>query len=211
MNVLPFVNGFSIGAGLIIAIGAQNAYVLKHGILRRHALMVALICMSCDTLLILLGAGGVGSLLGQNSHVAMGAAIGGGLFLLFYGYRSFASALKPKLAGLNEREVGQSERGRVILETLAVTLLNPHVYLDTVVLFGGVSAQYPGAERVWFALGGISASIVWFSALSLGARALAPWLRRPKVWQGIEFAIGCMMFVMGGGLLIHASTYWNGG
>ena len=146
-----------------------------------------------------------------RSLVLVGAAIAGGLFLLLYGGRSFASALKPKRVGLDERDVGQGERGRVVLETLAVTLLNPHVYLDTVVLFGGVSAQYPAAERVGFALGGISASIAWFSALSLGARALAPWLRRPKVWQAIEFAIGCMMFVMGSGLLIHARTYWKGG
>ncbi|HYO54814.1 LysE/ArgO family amino acid transporter [Archangium sp.] len=209
MNLLPFVNGFSICAGLIIAIGGQNAYVLKHGILRRHALLVALICMFCDVLLISLGAGGLGSLLGQNRYVAMGAAILGGIFLLFYGYRSFASALKPKAAGLNESEGDENGRRRVVLETLAVTLLNPHVYLDTVVLFGGVSAQYAVADRVWFTLGGISASVTWFSALSLGARALAPWLRQPKVWRVLEFAIGCVMCLIGSGLLIHSRAYWN--
>jgi L-lysine exporter family protein LysE/ArgO len=191
----PALQGFGLGAGLIIAIGAQNAYVLRQGIRREHVLLIATLCFLCDATLIAAGAAGFGRLVSSMPELERIAAWGGAAFLAAYGARAFYSALRP-----GRLEVGEEEprAGGSALEaagiTLALSLLNPHVYLDTVVLLGSIAGQFEPEHRVWFAVGAMGASGVWFYGLGLGARWLAPLFRRPVAWRVLDLGIGCVMW-----------------
>lgn len=189
-------SGFGFGASLIIAIGAQNAFVLRQGLMRRYVFEVALTCALVDATLISAGAGGVGALIAAHPTVTAVAAWGGVIFLGFYGARSFYAALKP--GALRAEQAGaepdEASRGAVIAATLAVSLLNPHVYLDTVVLLGSVSAQYGGDVRAFFAIGAMCASFVWFFSIAYGARLLAPLFARPVAWRVLDVIVGCVMW-----------------
>lgn len=180
----PFLQGAGVGAGLIIAIGAQNAFVLSQGVRRSYPLLIALICWWCDCVLILAGMAGLGKAVSTHPQWMRLAAWGGAAFLLVYGFRSMQAAL----AGGRLETGGPSviTARAAVLTTLAVTLLNPHVYLDTVVLLGSLSGQFAGAGRYAFAAGAITASFVWFFSLSLGARLLAPLFRRPAAWRVLD-------------------------
>lgn len=195
-----FLRGLGLGAGLIIAIGAQNAFVLRQGLRREHRFPVALICTLCDAALIALGAAGFGSLIAHNPLWIRLAAWAGALFLFFYGARAFRSAWKP--TGLDTAEAPPASVGTVLVTLLALSLLNPHVYLDTVVLVGGLSAQYPPHPRVFFALGAMTASLLWFFSLAFGASALAPLFRRPLAWRILDTVIGLVMWSIALGLLL---------
>ncbi len=191
-----YLNGFFVGASLIIAIGAQNAFVLGQSLKREHTLSVALICMSCDALLILAGIFGLAVLL-EHSTLAMQLARWGGVaFLVAYALLALHSALFPR--ALSAAQPPARSHRAVILATLAVTLLNPHVYLDTVVLIGAVGAQQqsPGL----FALGAVSASMLWFSSLALAGSRLSPWLARPGTWRLIDGVVAVMMLSVAWGL-----------
>ncbi|MBD2838031.1 amino acid transporter [Pseudomonas sp. JM0905a] len=188
-----YLNGLLMAAGLIIAIGAQNAFVLAQSLRREHHLPVAALCVLCDALLVSAGVFGLATLLAQNPLLLAIARWGGVAFLLWYGIQALRRAISPSVLDQSS-EAGPRSRRAVLLAALAVTLLNPHVYLDTVLLIGSLGAQQtvPGA----YALGAASASLVWFFALALGAAWLAPWLARPATWRLLDLAVAMMMFGM---------------
>lgn len=188
----PFFQGAGIGAGLIIAIGGQNAFVLSQGIRGRYPILIPLICWICDIVLILAGTAGLGRLVAQSSRGMRLAAWGGALFLVVYGFRSLQSAI---VGGQLEGDAAAvSSLQSAVLTTLAVTLLNPHVYIDTVLLLGSLSGQYADAGRYFFAAGAIFSSFAWFFALSLGARFLAPCFRRPMAWRVLDSTVCLTMW-----------------
>lgn len=191
--MIAFLQGMGTGAGLIIAIGAQNAHVLAQGVRREHNWLVAAVCSFCDAALIFLGAAGVGTLVAQNPLLRDMAGYGGAVFLFLYGCRALRSAYGGGVLQADERLAGQT-RLAVLVATLAVTLLNPHVYLDTVLLIGSLGAQQaaPGA----YAMGAASASLIWFFTLAFGAAWLAPWLARPATWRLVDLMVAVMMLGM---------------
>ena len=171
-----YLNGLLVAFGLIMAIGTQNAFVLAQSLRREHHLPVAAFCVVCDALLVAAGVFGLATILAQNPVLLSVARWGGAVFLLWYG----TQALRRAFANSSlEQSAGQTARSlkAVMLSALAVTLLNPHVYLDTVLLIGSLGAQQsvPGA----YVIGAASASLLWFFTLALGAAWLAPWLARP--------------------------------
>jgi len=188
--------GLALSATLIIAIGAQNAFVLRQGLARNHTFAVALTCVLCDVALIAAGAIGFGGLVGRFPSIASIAAWGGAAFLGVYGAVSLRSALRPHT--LRAEEPGAhgplTTTTAAVGATLAISLLNPHVYLDTVVLLGSVAAQYPPATRVWFTLGAMTASAVWFFGLAYGARLLEPLFAKPTAWRVLDAAIAGIMW-----------------
>ncbi len=199
-----FLAGLGIGASLIIAIGAQNAFVLRQGLRREHVAAVVAVCVLVDWVLIAAGALGFGSLVRAFPLVTSLAAWGGAIFLFGYGAMSLRSAAHP--VALSAETDGASPAlattKAAVLAALAVSLLNPHVYLDTVVLLGSVAAQYAGVLRAWFTAGAWVASLAWFSALGFGARLLAPLFERPSAWRVLDIAIGVIMWWIAIGLVL---------
>ena len=181
---------------MIIPIGAQNAYVLNQGIKRNHHLTTATICSVLDMIFISLGIFGGGAILSQNEILLTSVTLGGIAFLSFYGQLSLKSAFKPESESESKGEIVARGRRTVILGALAVTVLNPHLYLDTVVILGSIGGQFEGHDRIAFALGTIMASFVWFYTLSIGAAKLGPTLSQPKVKKTIDIAIAMMMFTI---------------
>ena len=206
MHVSPFISGAALGASLIIAIGAQNAFVLQQGIRRQHVFVVAAICAILDAILIALGAAGFGAVVSGSPVLASAAAWGGALFLFAYGARSFLAARRDDVLEVDALASGEQPLWTAVTLTLAVTLLNPHVYLDTVVLLGSVASRYPGAERVAFAAGAMSASAVWFFSLAYGAGRLAPLFSRPRAWQVLHLGIGAVMWWIAASLVLGQLT-----
>ena len=198
---VTLAKGFVIGAGLIMPIGAQNAYVLNQGIKRNHHILAASICIICDFILMSLGVFGGGALLGAHPVIASAITVLGVAFLLFYGamfFKSFYFSSNDQMA----KEMSPATRKTVIFTTLAVTLLNPHVYLDTVVLIGSISGQFSEAERIFFLFGTLLASLTWFFVLSLGAAKMSPWLSTPKVQRGINLIVALIMWAIAASLLV---------
>jgi len=195
------LQGFGLGASLIIAIGAQNAFVLRQGIKKQHVFVIACVCTLCDALLIVLGVGGFGSLIAGVPLLTIVATWGGAAFLLFYGLRSFRSAFHPTVLS-NDTVGAQPMRLRnTILTVLALSLLNPHVYLDTVVLLGSIGAHYLAGARISFAIGAMLASFAWFFSLAYGAAWLAPLFKRPIAWRVLDAMVGCIMWAIAASLL----------
>lgn len=192
--------GFSLGAGLIVAIGAQNAFVLRQGLVRRHVLPLVLFCALSDALLIAAGAAGFGSLVAASPLLLKLAAFGGAAFLAAYGLRALRNALKPQVLAAAAAET--VSLGKALATVAAFTFLNPHVYLDTVVLVGGIAGRYPADQRLWFAGGAMTASLVWFAALGYGARLLAPLFARAVAWRILDTLIAAIMLTLAGGLLL---------
>lgn len=193
-----YSNGLLVAIGLIMAIGAQNAFILAQSLRREHHIPAALVCIVCDALLVSAGVFGLATLLTQ-SPVLLGIARWGGVaFLLWYGCQALLRAMRPQALHEAANQTPRSLRA-VLLATLAVTLLNPHVYLDTVLLIGSLGSQQavPGA----YAAGAASASLLWFSALALGAAWLAPWLARPLTWRLIDVGVALMMFIVAAQLI----------
>ena len=190
--LVPFIQGAGVGGGLIVAIGAQNAFVLSQGVRRNYPLQIAMLCGFCDALLILIGVSGVGNLVASNPLLGEIAAWGGALFLLWYGLRSLQSAVRG--GGLETGTAAAPSLRAVLGTTLAVTLLNPHVYLDTLVLLGGISGQFPPHERYLFGAGAMTASFAWFFTLSLGAGLLAPLFLRPLAWRILDTLVFLTMW-----------------
>lgn len=184
-----YLNGLFVSASLIIAIGAQNAFVLGQSLKREHHYSVALLCMTCDAILILAGIFGLAVLL-EHSTLAMQVARWGGVaFLVGYALLALRRALMPRVLHAGSQTV--RSRRAVLMSTLAVTLLNPHVYLDTVVLIGAVGAQQ--RSPILFALGAVSASVLWFTTLAVAGARLSPWLARPGTWRLIDAVVAVMM------------------
>ncbi|WP_024682480.1 LysE/ArgO family amino acid transporter [Pseudomonas syringae] len=186
-----YFNGLLIAAGLIMAIGTQNAFVLAQGLRREHHVPVAMLCVVCDAILVAAGVFGLANVLAQNPTLLAVARWGGVIFLTWYGLQAVRRACSLQSLE-HSAAVGTRSRRTVLLSALAVTLLNPHVYLDTVLLIGSLGAQQsvPGA----YVAGAASASLLWFSALAIGAAWLAPWLARPATWRMLDVMIAVMMF-----------------
>nr|WP_321458023.1 LysE/ArgO family amino acid transporter [uncultured Cohaesibacter sp.] len=198
----PLLQGFLLGASLIIAIGAQNAFVLRLGLQRLHVLPVVLICSFSDALLIGAGVAGMGTLVRQNPVLLTIVTWGGFAFLAVYGLQAFIRAFKS--SGMHVGKGENTSLKKAILTVLAFTYLNPHVYLDTVMLVGSLSARWPGSQQLLFALGAIAASFAWFFALGYGARILSPLFERAIAWRILDFTIGIIMWVLAVSL-IHGS------
>jgi L-lysine exporter family protein LysE/ArgO len=190
--ISAFFHGFSFGATLIIAIGAQNAFVIRNGLTKKHLFLTAILCSSIDAVLILLGVFGFGTFIGQYPAWLLWANYLAILFLLAYGVLSLWAALKPK--DKIDENTSISSMKKVILSILAFSLLNPHVYLDTVILLGSIAAQEEPSMQSSFALGAICASFTWFFSLSYGASFCARWLRKPGTQRALDFAITLIMW-----------------
>ncbi len=194
------LTGFALGGTLIIAIGAQNAFVLRQGLRREHVGPIVAFCAGADALLMAAGVAGLGALIGERPALAWALTAGGAAFLTVYGLRALWRARRP--AAL--QAAGEAPRlslAAALAQTAAFTLLNPHVYLDTVLLVGAVGSQQPLAARPAFVGGAALASFVWFGALGYGARGLAPLFARPRAWQVLDAVIGATMLGIAGLLL----------
>jgi len=198
-----FVQGLVLSFGLIVAIGAQNAFVLRQGLRREHVGSVVLFCAVTDAVLIAAGVLGMAQALRQNPGLARVLAMAGALFLAVYGWQALRRA--RQVHQLNAATGGAGlRRSAAVAQAAAFTLLNPHVYLDTVLLVGSIGAQQPATLRGWFIAGASSASLFWFALLGFGARWLAPWFGRPRSWQALDGLIGVTMFVLSALLVRHA-------
>ena len=200
--LISFLVGFALSASLIVAIGAQNLFVLRQGLKREHVGVIVLFCGLSDAVLILAGVSGMGTLLTALPQVSLGFSLGGAVFLAWYGIKSLQRAKSQDSMTIGAGQPISLTRALAIIA--AFTWLNPHVYLDTVLLMGTASTAQPLALRPLFAAGAASASFLWFAALGYGARLLQPIFTRPKAWQILDFFIGCTM------LLLAAFLFWQG-
>jgi len=204
-----FAQGLLLSLGLIVAIGAQNAFVLRQGLRREHVGSVVAFCAVADAVLITAGVFGMAQALGDRPMLARGLALGGAVFLAVYGWRALQRA--RQISKLDVTASGQGlSRGAALAQAAAFTLLNPHVYLDTVLLVGSIGAQQPAPLQGWFAAGASTASLLWFSALGFGARWLAPWFARPRAWQVLDALIGMTMWVLSALLVRHVVNGLSG-
>jgi len=197
--VPPFLRGLTLGLSLIVAIGPQNAFVLRQGLTRQHAYLAALVCSLADTGLIAFGVLGVGALLARNPALTALGTLAGTAFLVWYGWRSFQSARKPGVLETTGQSV--TSPGQVLTTAAAFSLLNPHALLDTVVLIGGSSAGLSADGRWGFLAGTVLASWLWFFGLALAGRQLAPVMQSPRAWQVLDVLIGVMMWAIAAGLV----------
>lgn len=190
-----FVQGLAVGFGLIVAIGAQNAFVLRQGLRREHVGSVVLFCAITDGVLIAAGVLGMAQVLGAHPGFARTLALAGAVFLAAYGWQALRRSQQS--SQLSAQEGGAKKRlAGVLAQAAAFTLLNPHVYLDSVLLLGSIGAQQPVSLRPWFVAGASFASLSWFGTLGFGARWLAPWFAKPKAWQMLDGLIGLTMWVL---------------
>ena len=194
--------GFALGLSLILAIGAQNAFVLRQGLMGRHVLTVVLACAISDALLITAGVAGFGALAEVAPWIAPAMRWGGVAFLAAYGATAFRSAWRGGGA-LRAAEGAGASLGATLATCLALTWLNPHVYLDTVVLLGSVASAQDGS-RLAFGVGAVAASFAFFLALGYGARALRPLFARPGAWRALDAGVGAVMWA------IAARLAWGG-
>lgn len=196
-----FLAGFALSFSLILAIGAQNAFVLRQGLRREHVVLCVVICACSDAILIAFGVTSFGVLNAQMPWLGPVMRYGGALFLLIYGMISFRSALTSTQA-LDVEGQARSDWRKVAATLLAITWLNPHVYLDTVILLGSIAAQY-GAQRSLFGAGAILGSFVFFILLGFGARLLAPLFARPKAWRWLDGLVGATMWLIALSLILN--------
>lgn len=194
-HLAAFLEGLAIGAALIIAIGAQNAFVLKQGILRNHVFIIALICALIDSTLIIVGVSGLGLIFATNKIWLSCAKWGGAAFLVYYGFKLFKAVFENESLKISQDNKAPSLKVTVIT-LLALSLLNPHVYLDTVVLLGSIGAQFASAQRPFFIIGAVVSSFTWFFSLSYGAKYLIPFFQRPLSWKILDFIAGIVMWAI---------------
>lgn len=199
-DLLALVAGLGTGLSLIVAIGAQNAFVLRQGLRREHVPAIVAVCAVSDLVLIALGVAGLGALVSSRPGMLHGIALVGAAFLLCYGLLAARRALRPKsleAAGDTDAETdARAGRRRSVLTCVGLTWLNPHVYLDTVLLLGSIAAGY-GTHRWMFAVGAGTASVLWFAGLGFGARFARPVFSRPGAWRVLDSAIAVTMIVIG--------------
>jgi L-lysine exporter family protein LysE/ArgO len=195
------VSGFLVGLSLILAIGAQNAFVLRQGLRHEHVGAVVLACGLSDAVLMTAGVLGFGALSEAMPWLGNAMRLGGAAFLIVYGALRFRAALRGG-AALMPTDATAAPLGRVLATCLLLTWANPHVYLDTLVLVGALSAQYEPYSG-YFGLGAVTASFTFFAALGYGARLLAPVFARPASWVGLEVVVGCTMWAIAAGLLLR--------
>lgn len=197
-----FIQGLVLSLGLIVAIGAQNAFVLRQGLRREHVGSIVLFCALADALLITAGVMGMARALGESPVLARALALAGAVFLTLYGWRALQRARHASRLTAADGGAGLT-RGAALAQAAAFTLLNPHVYLDTVLLVGSIGAQQPAGMQPWFIAGASAASLGWFTSLGFGARWLASWFARPRAWQVLDALIGLTMWVLAALLVRH--------
>jgi L-lysine exporter family protein LysE/ArgO len=205
MSWSAFTTGFALCATLIIAIGAQNAFVLRQGIRKEHVAPVVLFCALADLVLIGAGVAGLGRVLGDTPRLVGALTTCGSAFLVWYGVRALRRALEPQAlqaaAGTKQLSLGDA-----IAQAAGFTLLNPHVYLDTVLLMGSIGTRQPPQLRAWFVGGAACASGMWFTALGFGARLLAPIFARPRAWQVLDTVVGLTMLALACALISRGAA-----
>lgn len=195
-TMVEFISkGVLVSASLILAIGSQNAFVLKQGLLKEHIFYVCFLCFICDVILMSIGVFGLGDSIQSSPLLTNIFAIAGICFLLFYGINSFINSYKGMncLTITNQAAYNSQQLTKVIATTLAVSLLNPHVYLDTVIIIGSFSATMNTGEKSFFLIGALIASFIWFFSLGYGSRLLIPLFKRNTTWQVFDFIVGIIM------------------
>jgi L-lysine exporter family protein LysE/ArgO len=198
----PFASGFFLSAALIMALGAQNLFVLRQGLRREHVGVIVLFCGFADALLIAAGVGGVGAFLAAVPQLTTALAFGGAAFLVWYGVKALR-----RTAAADAMVIGDAERmtlGRALTATAAFTFLNPHVYLDTVLLMGAAGSSLPVGVRPIFVAGAATASFTWFAALGYGARLLKSVFVRPVAWRMLDAFVGVVMLALAASLIGRA-------
>ena len=200
--LITVLAGLGFGLSLIVAIGAQNAFVLRQGLRREHVLAVVLVCALSDAVLILAGIAGAGAVIHAAPVVLTVVRYAGAAFLLVYGLFAARRALRPAALTADGPAVRTSLTA-TLGTVLALTWLNPHVYLDTVVLLGSIANTH-GADRWWFGLGAMLGSVVWFTALGYGARLLQPVFARPAAWRVLDAIIAVVMVALAVSLVVGA-------
>ncbi len=201
MYITALVNGSLLGGALIIAIGAQNMFVIRQGLARDQVFAVAFVASLIDASLIVFGALGLGSLIAAFPLAITVATVGGAGFLFVYGSLSLYRVFWPAREKALEQEPSVSSLKRAIMMTVAFSLLNPHVYLDTVILLGGIAASYPFETRLYFVIGAVVTSFVWFFLIAYGARILAPLMQHPMGARGLDLLVAVMMYIVAAGLV----------
>ena len=189
--MIAFFPGLLTGLSLIIAIGAQNAFVIRQGLTKKHVFLVVAICAISDALLILLGVAGLGALISGLPWLLEVIRWFGVAYLTWFGIRSIRSAFKTQTLDASGAQSASAKT--VVLSVLGFTFLNPHVYLDTVILLGSIGNQF-GQDKWWFALGGAVASILWFSSIGFGAKAASRFMSKPIFWKVLDSVIAAVMF-----------------
>ena len=200
-----FIQGLALSFGLIVAVGAQNAFVLRQGLRREFIGSVVVFCSTTDALLIAAGVLGMAQALKLNPAVATALTLAGMVFLIVYGWQALRRAWTT--GGLHANsDTGKLSRMAVIAQAAAFTFLNPHVYLDTVLLIGSVGAQHPAPLQWAFIAGACSASVLWFGGLGFGARWLAPVFAKPRAWQVLDVVIAVVMWGLASSLFLRIIT-----
>ncbi|MFW8591927.1 LysE/ArgO family amino acid transporter [Glaciecola sp. 2405UD65-10] len=201
MDYSVFFTGFTLGLSLILAIGAQNAFVLKQGLKQQHVFVICFVCALSDAVLISAGVAGFGTLVKEYPSIETVSRYAGAAFLIVYAILSFKSAFTQS-HGLDAKGEEVGSMWSALLTCLAFTWLNPHVYLDTVVLLGSISTQYEGQQYA-FNLGAVIASFVFFFSLGYGARLLIPVFKKPRSWKILEGIIGLVMTALAINLVVY--------
>lgn len=198
-----FIQGFIVCFGLIVSIGAQNAFLLKQGILKQHIFWIALLCFLGDVFLMTIGVLGLGSLIAELPVLSFIISLLGAVFLLSYGSRSFISVFKSGEYLVASGENATSLK-KALLITFAITFLNPHVYIDTVVIVGSIGGKLDFTEKMYFLAGTLCCSLLWFFGIGYGARLLSPYFAKRRTWQILDAVTGLIMYFIAFSLLIYA-------
>ncbi|MGB1297739.1 MAG: LysE/ArgO family amino acid transporter [Psychrobium sp.] len=200
MSYLVAIKGFTLGLSMIVPIGAQNAMILNQGINRNHHLLAAALCAFYDILLISIGIMGGSLILNSNDTMFTLLTWGGILFLIGYGASAYQAAFSEQTTDSDQKRSAHKSIKVIVLTSLVVTFLNPHAYIDTVMVIGSVGGQFDGVNKYYFMAGAMAASLVWFFTLASGAAKLSHLLARPKVKQGIDLAIAAIMWIIAASL-----------
>ncbi len=197
---LIFMQGFALGMATIVPLGPQNVLVMNQGIRRQYPLLIATLCLASDIILIAAGMFGGGTVLSASPVLLRVITLGGVVFLTWYGLSAFKHAWRGGLANADsaagDKGIRLPSRWRVIVTMLAVTWLNPHVYLDTLVVLGSIGGQLELIPRRWFAAGAMAASLVWFYGLAMLSVRLAPWLNQDRIQRAIQLFVGVVMWLV---------------
>ncbi|MBB3934675.1 LysE/ArgO family amino acid transporter [Aureimonas phyllosphaerae] len=202
VQLSAFFSGFALSAALIMAIGAQNLFVLRQGLRGEHVGPLVLFFGSSDAVLIAAGVGGMGAFLSAVPQLEIALALGGAAFLTWYGVAAFRRVAAP--SAITTGAAGTISLGRALTTGAAFTFLNPHVYLDTVLLMGTAGSAQPEGLRPVFVLGAASASFLWFAGLGYGARLLQPVFARPAAWRVLDALVGIVMLSLAASLVLGA-------
>ena len=202
---LIFLNGLALSGALIIAIGAQNAFLLNRALRNQHQYSVALLCSLSDAIFICLGIFGMGALVQAQPGLLLWVSIAGAVFLFVYGALAFKSAAQSHSMSIDYGD-GKYSLTKALGIATSVSWLNPHVYLDTMVLLGSISSQYVGYDKIWFGCGAVSASFIWFFSLAWGAQWLMPIFTNPLSWRVLDALIGVIMWTICAGLITHIAA-----